>query len=62
MEVFWYVLKQNHVGFLADEHIYNLLVRKKSKFDENLFWILRNEPVSENGLLFRQKYAFNSYH
>jgi hypothetical protein len=28
--------------FLADEHIYNLLVRKKSKFDENLFWILRN--------------------
>jgi hypothetical protein len=42
MEVFWYILKQNHVFFLADEHIYNLLVQNKSKFDENLFWILRN--------------------
>jgi hypothetical protein len=42
IRVFWYILTQNHEVFLADEHIYNLLVRKKSKFDKNLFWILRN--------------------
>ena len=36
IEVFWYILTQNHEVFLADEHTYNLLVRKKSKFDENL--------------------------